>query len=207
MDSNSDDDAKCSPQSVPTQDVQLAESNTLPLVHQSNDSAVVPLVEPPAVSPTTPLVVSPVVQPDVPSQGLRRSTRVSHTPSYLQSYHCNQVNASSSLSTPTIPKKGTVHPLHNFLSYSHLSTKHRHFCNSISSVVEPNSYAQAVKHPKWKEAMAIEVAALEANNTWSLTSLLSYKKPIGCKWVYRIRHKVDGSILRHKARLVAKCFT
>ena len=59
--------------------------------------------------------------------------------------------------------------------------------------MEPNSYAYTVKDPKWKEAMAAEVTALEANNTWSLTSLLSHKKPIGYKWVFKIKHKADGS--------------
>lgn len=55
--------------------------------------------------------------------------------------------------------------------------------------------------------MAAEVAALEANNTWFLTSLPTHKQPIGCKWVYKIKHKVDGSIERYKARLVTKGFT
>jgi hypothetical protein len=29
-------------------------------------------------------------------------------------------------------------------------------------------------------------------------------KPIGCKWVYKIKRKPDGTIDRYKARLMAK---
>ncbi|CAH9118288.1 unnamed protein product [Cuscuta europaea] len=55
--------------------------------------------------------------------------------------------------------------------------------------------------------MMTELDALARNNTWSLVSLPPGKKAVGCKWVYRIKHKADGSIDRYKARLVAKGFT
>ena len=52
--------------------------------------------------------------------------------------------------------------------------------------------------------MVVEIAVLGANSTWSLTPLPSHKKPIGCKWVCKIKHKSDSSIEVFKVRLVAK---
>jgi len=34
--------------------------------------------------------------------------------------------------------------------------------------------------------------------------LPSSVKPIGCRWVYKVKHDVDGSIERYKAHVVAK---
>ncbi|KAG9459133.1 hypothetical protein H6P81_003641 [Aristolochia fimbriata] len=63
---------------------------------------------------------------------------------------------------------------------------------------------EASSDPLWKQAMAEELQALEKNHTWDLVSLPPGKSPIGCKWVYKVKTKADGSIDRYKARLVAK---
>jgi len=45
----------------------------------------------------------------------------------------------------------------------------------------PDFFHEAVKNPKWREAMAKEIEALAENNTWSVEDLLLGKKPIDCK--------------------------
>ena len=70
-------------------------------------------------------------------------------------------------SSPTaiVLQLGTSHPLSFHLSYQSLSSSNNTFCCSISSIVEPTHYYQASIDPKWQDAMATEIAALEANNT------------------------------------------
>jgi hypothetical protein len=52
--------------------------------------------------------------------------------------------------------------------------------------------------------MQSELAALAKNNTWDIVNLPPGVKPIGSKWVYKLKRKADGTIDRYKARLVAK---
>ena len=141
---------------------------------------------------------------DQPHVALRRSNRPTKTPSYLTAYHCNQV---SSAALPISSISGTSHSLHSCISYTNLSLSYKSFCCAISSITELTFYHQAIGNPNWQDAMDAEIKALEANNTWTITPLPPGKKPIGCKWVYRIKYKSNGSIERYKARLVAKGFT
>ena len=64
-----------------------------------------------------------------------------------------------------------------------------------------------MKYPQWCDAMNNELDALEFNHAWSIVPLPQGKHLIGCKWIYKIKYKSDGSIERYKARLVAKGYT
>jgi hypothetical protein len=137
----------------------------------------------------TPTTAPPIVDPH-PMVPLRRSTRVTQPPAYLQDF----------VHTVT-------YPIQHHLTYDKLSTSYKSFVCQVSTIVEPEFYHQAVKFPEWQTAMAEELAALELNKTWTVEPLPAGKHPISCRWLYKIKFRPDGSIDRYKARLVARGFT
>ena len=52
-----------------------------------------------------------------------------------------------------------------------------------------------------------ELDALHKNHTWDMVDLPFGRSIVGCRWVYMIKTKADGSVERYKACLVAKGFT
>ena len=101
----------------------------------------------------------------------------------------------------------TRYPLHRYVSYSQLSPGYQHFVSHISHLVEPTTYEQACQNPKWIAAMQAELTALEDNHTWSFVPLPPGQRPIGCKWVFKLKYHSDGTLDRYKSCLVAKGFT
>jgi len=68
------------------------------------------------------------------------------------------------------------------------------------------SVDKALGDQRWCDAMDAEYQALLKNQTWHLVPRPKGKNIIGCKWVYKVKRKSDGTIDRYKARLVAKGF-
>jgi hypothetical protein len=54
---------------------------------------------------------------------------------------------------------------------------------------------------KWEIAMQEEYDFLVVNNIWLLVPFPM--KPISCKWVFKIKHGVDGEVKHYKAKIVA----
>ena len=82
------------------------------------------------------------------------------------------------------------------MHYAYMASRVQH--------VEPTCFKEALGNENWEHAMDEEMDALVKNETWDLVRLPKGKKPIGCKWVYKVKCKADGSIERYKARLIAK---
>ncbi|GJV24819.1 zinc finger, CCHC-type containing protein [Tanacetum coccineum] len=60
--------------------------------------------------------------------------------------------------------------------------------------------------PKEKEAINDEMDSIMGNNTWVLVDLPPGCKPLSCKWIFKRKLKVDGTIEKFKARLVIRGF-
>ena len=75
---------------------------------------------------------------------------------------------------------------------------------------EPQSLKEALEGPhakQWMEAIKAEWDAIVERGTFTLEMLPPGKRPVGCKWVFKVKTNTDGSLKRWKARLVAQGFT
>lgn len=87
-----------------------------------------------------------------------------------------------------------------------------HFALSAERYVDndPITLFEAQQRPdwmQWKTAIDSEYDSLIKNKTWILCDLPKDRKPIGCKWVFKLKHKANGEIDKYKARLVAKGYS
>jgi len=55
--------------------------------------------------------------------------------------------------------------------------------------------------------MKEELIMIEKNETWMLVDRPVHKKVIGMKWIFKTKLNADGSINKHKARLVVKGYS
>ncbi|XP_040964564.1 uncharacterized protein [Gossypium hirsutum] len=87
------------------------------------------------------------------------------------------------------------------LSWLHMKTLPRELwvaafqvaCHVESYENEPKLYNEAKRVPEWENAMIEEITALNKNGTWELVPKLFDADLITCKWVYRLKKKVDAA--------------
>lgn len=145
------------------------------------------------------------------SHALRRSTRATQKPAWMNNFICEET--ANQLVVPHVSSQkvaaGKCYPINTYpyTVPTMLTSTYLAFIANISQDTEPTHYSQACTHPAWIEAMNKEFEALESNHTWEITYLPPGKTPIGCKWVYKVKRNLDGSVERFKAQLVAKGYT
>lgn len=88
------------------------------------------------------------------------------------------------------PQKGACqYPIANYVGYNNLFPTYQASIAAYSAILEPRSFSETSRYPKWIDEMQTEIAALEENNTWSVVDLPPEKTLIGCKWVFKVKYK------------------
>ncbi|KAJ0603580.1 putative RNA-directed DNA polymerase [Helianthus annuus] len=109
--------------------------------------------------------------------------------------------------SPEKEARSSQYPMAN-MAAGNLSPEAQAFATSLCSEEIPTTVEQALESKEWREAMEFEMDALNKNDTWEKCTLHpGKKKPVGCRWVFTIKYKPDGTIERYKARVVAKGYT
>ena len=103
--------------------------------------------------------------------------------------------------------KPLPHHIVGYLNYEKVSLEYKTFLLQIQDIPIPKNPQEAMRSTQWKEAMDEEMRALMQNQTWEVVDLPKGKKPVGCRWVYTLKCRSDGSLDRYKARLVARGYT
>lgn len=83
--------------------------------------------------------------------------------------------------------------------------EHVHYAliSNVLTCFEPQTYDEAKVKDEWETAMTAKYDALVKNKTSKLVDLPPSKKPICCKWMYKVMCNADGTLDKYKARLVA----
>jgi hypothetical protein len=79
----------------------------------------------------------------------------------------------------------------------------------MSSIIdsEPSSFEKAASQQVWKDAMMEEYQSIMKNDVWDMVPTPEGKSVVTSKWIYKIKHVVDGSIEKYKAKSVARGFS
>ena len=71
----------------------------------------------------------------------------------------------------------------------------------------PLTYSEAAQDEVWRQAMKEEMLAIDRSHTWDLETPPLHCKPIGLKWIFKLKKNPHGEVIRYKARLVVKGYS
>ncbi|CAA7015697.1 unnamed protein product [Microthlaspi erraticum] len=161
-----------------------------------------------SVSPTPQDPISTDESVDPP---LGRGQRPKAPPKSLADYlvynvscidNTHPVLSDSEFVSPKMVPGNTPYLLENFISDALFSPGHQAFLAAIIAGKVPKNYREALLDKIWCDAMVKEVDACELTKTWSIIDLPPGKVALGNSWVYTLKYNADGTLERHKARLV-----
>ena len=93
-----------------------------------------------------------------------------------------------------------------------VSKKPKPFSNHVALMCdlvdqEPTSYEEVVQKKDWVESMMEEYQSIMKNDVWDIVPKPENKCVVCLKWIYNIKHVVDGCSEKYKAIFVARGFS
>jgi hypothetical protein len=71
---------------------------------------------------------------------------------------------------------------------------------------DPTYFEESIQNKEWEDAMTEEYQSIIKNDVWEIVPRPKRKDVVSSKWIFKIKHVVDGSIEKYKARFVAHGF-
>ncbi|KAJ0836851.1 putative RNA-directed DNA polymerase [Helianthus annuus] len=156
---------------------------------------------PPAQHPTSP--IGPTTNPNIPHGP--QPPPVDQIPPFPPSDPVPTNHIPPPPHPHPIPQTSSTHSMQTrFKSGIHKPRQHLSLNTETSPSISPlpKSHLTALTDPNWKDAMVNEYKALLENNTWELVPRPSNAPVIRCTWLFKHKFHADGTLERHKARLV-----
>lgn len=154
-------------------------------------------------SATAPFISQVNDQSNLPSDGSTSQGNIPPTPITSSSFDTSPSDLDISIAL----RKGTqaciTISLLSFCLMKNCQTLIKHL-SKISNLCVPRTIQEALGDPNWKSSLMEEMNALKRNDIWTVVDLPKDKNIVGCKWVFTVKCKPDGSVERYKVRLVAK---
>jgi hypothetical protein len=72
---------------------------------------------------------------------------------------------------------------------------------------EPTCFEEAIQNKEWAYTMTEEYQSIIKNDVWEIVPRSKSKDVVSSKWLYKIKHVVDGSVEKYKARILAHGFS
>jgi hypothetical protein len=74
-------------------------------------------------------------------------------------------------------------------------------------VEEPTFFEESIQRKEWVDSMTKEYQSIMKNKVWEIVPRPKNKDVVSSRWLFKIKHVVDGSIENYKARFVARVFS
>jgi hypothetical protein len=73
--------------------------------------------------------------------------------------------------------------------------------------ITPSNYEEVASEKVWQDAMVEEYNSILKNDVWKIKLRPTRKSMIDSRWLYKVKHAIDGSTEKYKVRFVLREFS